>query len=1770
MIRTVADDLLEPRESFMVTLTNPRPSDVVSVSGTDGSAESTIGVSGRTVTASVAGATVSEGERALFPVTLSGKVSADVTVNYTITDVTTTGTGDGADYTSAATAITIKAGATTGTITVDTAEESVAEDNETFTVTLTLPADSPISLGAAAATGTIRDDDPLRVTLEGPGQVPEGEDASDYKVRLTGGTGSTDITVRHTRDGVAQAPVTITAGTTEVALPDISTGADPLVEGHTIVVRITGVSTTSGTVNLGSPREKRTRIVDGDTMTVSISGGGAATEGSDATFTVTRSANATPDGDVTVRYQVVAGSASSSDYAAPSGTLELGRSASGPITVPVEPDELAERAETFSVRLTSVRSSAPSDKVVLGNTTATATIAASDPLTATVRGNNTFFSEGQSATFVVNLDGTSSERVMIDYVVSDTEGADDDVPAQPEDYTPRSGQLAIGAGRSSGTIVIRAVDDDVLEQRESFTVTLDRVAPSDVFEALPDPKPSAESTIEFSDRTVRVSVADVTADEGDPAVFTVSLDGEVGANVTVTPVFAHVTTEDADFTGSTTPSPAAVTIMAGETTATFTVETMDDILAEDTETFTVTLGTLTMPTGWPSGTGGPDGIELGRAMATGTVTDDTVSVNLRGATTVNEGDAAEYTVSLSGYRGDEDIIVTFTVESDTATSQDYSPASGTLTLNSEESSGTFTIQVVDEPDVVDLRESLVVSIEAQTSEGDPIRTEGPLTTTIVDDGTVQVSVEADPEIVPESRQEATFTVTLSGTVADRPVTLSYQTQDGTATAPADYTADDGTLTIAPGETSATITVPVNDDGQEELTDETFTMNISALSLPTGVAIETATATVTITDHALEASVSAPATVNEGQPATFTVSLTPEDQNRSGVTVDYELGGTAVAPGDYVGPASGTLTIPAGQDSGAITRTTNSDGMLDPDETLSVTLSNPRTLDGGLAALGSPTTATVTIVDQQTVTWSVANIEFDESQDAVFTVMLDGPVQDGVTLTFETIAGGTATAGTDYTAVSNRQVTVAGGGTTATFTVEVEDDDIGEANETFMVRLTLASDAPAGVEPPSGTATATIRDDDLALLPIASKTVAEGNDAIIELRLDRMTTEPVTLSYETVDGSATFGDDYLILLGGARIPASGTVPLPPGIQSGAVTVRAVDDSLAENTETFTVRVVLSNGGSPQEATVTITDNDTLRVSVSGPETVEEGAAATYTVKLEGDNRGSADVAVTYTVGGTAKAPDDYTRPSGSVVIAARQQTATFAIQTKADNVLERDETLVVTLTEATTAAGSAGVGSPKSATTAIQDPGYHSINRVNRTLLPGVVRASTASALEAVGWRMAEGAGGDPAATADLAGLTGLYRALQANEYALQDGSYDLAKVLGGSSFLVPLSSHDGDSDGGVGFAVWGGGDFRTIGGGAEDAVKWDGSVWSARVGADVRFVDSLLTGMVVSYASGALDYTDATPQRKDGKGIYGTWLASVHPYVGWTTPDFGLWASGGFGRGGLTLDDAAEDAQESDITQWSLGGGASVTLLSGDWLVAGGTTALKLKADGFLGGATAHESENKLLEEVAVGVNQVRAAIEASHAQHFAGGGSLKPSLEIGGRYDGGDGETGAGLEVGGGLTYADPGSGLTAAATGRALMLRDNYGEWGVSGLLQWDPDAGRGLMMSVRPTFGVTASGVSGLWEHGTLELLSGSQPGGRVEAEIGYGLPAFGMTGVLTPFAGAALTDAGAYSLSVGGRLELSPAFDLTLEAERSESADPSAAPEHDVTLEGSFRW
>ena len=107
-------------------------------------------------------------------------------------------------------------------------------------------------------------------------------------------------------------------------------------------------------------------------------------------------------------------------------------------------------------------------------------------------------------------------------------------------------------------------------------------------------------------------------------------------------------------------------------------------------------------------------------------------------------------------------------------------------------------------------------------------------------------------------------------------------------------------------------------------------------------------------------------------------------------------------------------------------------------------------------------------------------------------------------------------------------------------------------------------------------------------------------------------------------------------------------------------------------------------------VTIEDNDELSASVTVPETVTEGETARFTVSLSGGTS-TANVVVSYTVGGTAKAPGDYTAPSGSLTIQSGESSGTIPIQTNTDNEIEPDETLVVTLTAVQTDNGSARVG-----------------------------------------------------------------------------------------------------------------------------------------------------------------------------------------------------------------------------------------------------------------------------------------------------------------------------------------------------------------------------------------------------------------------------------------------------------------------------------------------
>ena len=361
------------------------------------------------------------------------------------------------------------------------------------------------------------------------------------------------------------------------------------------MVRVTDVNTDAGTVSSGVGRSKSTQIRPTGTALVSVAAAANVEEtaNASASFAVTLDGSAP---GVTVQYQVSAGSASTADFTVPT---ERTVTVPGTITVPIVNDNVAEGPETFTVTLSSPRSTDNAATVELGRSKGTATIAANDSLTAEVRSPDTTVLEGNSATFVVDLGGTSSTSVEVDYTVMGSGN-----PAAGEgDFTPEKGKLTIPAGRSTGTIEIEAVDDDILEPDETLQVMLTGAAPGNVVTVDQDPNDnSATTVIGASDSPAKVSVADVTVDEGETAMIEVKLSRMVSSPVTVT--YDLDPTPSTDYSAG---SPERLVFEPGDTAKTIEVRTTPDTLAEDEETFTVTLS-LTSP---------PPGVEPGRDRGNG-------------------------------------------------------------------------------------------------------------------------------------------------------------------------------------------------------------------------------------------------------------------------------------------------------------------------------------------------------------------------------------------------------------------------------------------------------------------------------------------------------------------------------------------------------------------------------------------------------------------------------------------------------------------------------------------------------------------------------------------------------------------------------------------------------------------------------------------------------------------------------------------------------------------------------------------------------------------------------------------------------------------------------------------------------------------------------------------------------------------------------------------------------------------------------------------------
>ena len=397
---------------------------------------------------------------------------------------------------------------------------------------------------------------------------------------------------------------------------------------------------------------------------------------------------------------------------------------------------------------------------------------------------------------------------------------------------------------------------------------------------------------------------------------------------------------------------------------------------------------------------------------------------------------------------------------------------------------------------------------------------------------------------------------------------------------------------------------------------------------------------------------------------------------------------------------------------------------------------------------------------------------------------------------------------------------------------------------------------------------------------------------------------------------------------------------------------------------------------------------------------------------------------------------------------------------------------------------------------------------------------------------------------------------------------NLAQVMNGSSFATPFGFGRGCILCPGSPTFWGRGDYGQMSS-DDGSLDWEGNLSRAQIGLDARPGAEMLTGLALSWAQGSFDYTAPLLGEERVDGTYETRMLSLHPYVGFSPGRLGVWLTAGLGRGNLDIDDeqGTIGQQSSDTSLRTASVGAS-----GD-LLASGPTQLRIKAAATVaqveveGGALdVGEGGNRIAEQT-VSANRLRLALKASHAYEAGMDGQVTPELEVALRQDGGDGLTGAGVEVGGGLRYE--GGGFTLEAMARSLVSDGDdaveYQEWGAHLLLQRSAGTnGRGLSLRVMPTYGTQANSLT-LWERSVAEIAdrSAMDAQGQLRAEVGYGLAALGGRGVYTVYSG--MTQAPErMQLRLGTRFEVDSSMSVSLESTRWQRM--AGAAEHGLLLRG----
>ncbi|MFH4535876.1 Calx-beta domain-containing protein, partial [Vibrio diabolicus] len=909
--------------------------------------------------------------------------------------------------------ISIPPGESDFTVSIDSIDDSIFEGPETFTLSGTTEEQSTPVTGTAtilddgSGPGSNPDDDRPAVTMSDAGTVNEG-DTANFKVTLSNAsesavqvelglnlgdtevgdlgtleynTGSGWVTVPN--DGV----VTVPAGQTEFDVR-IASIDDAVYEGpEDFSVTVTGIGAVqgsdTGTATIVDDGSGPGPDPDDDRPSVTISDAGTINEGETANFKVTLS-NAS-ESTVQVELGLNLGDTEVGDL----GTLEYNTGSGwvavpndGVVTVPAGQtefdvriasidDAVYEGPEDFSVTVTGIGA-------VQGSDTGTATIVDDgsgpgpdpddDRPSVTITDVGTI-NEGDTANFKVTLSNASEAETQVELGLNlgDAEAGD----LGTLEYNtgsgwvavPNDGVVTVPAGQTEFDVRIASIDDAVYEGPEDFSVTvtgIGAVQGSDTGTATIVDDGSGPGPDPDDDRP-SVTISDAgTINEGDTANFKVTLSNASEAETQVELGLNLGDTEAGDLgtleynTGSgwvAVPNDGVVTVPAGQTEFDVRIASTDDAVYEGPEDFSVTV----------TGIGAVQGSDTGTATIVDDGSgpgpdpdDDRPNVTISDAGTINEGETANFKVTLSNASeaetqvelglnlGDTEVGDLGTLEYNTGSGWVAVPNDGVVTVPAGQTEFDVRIASIDDavyegPEDFSVTVTGIGAVQGSDTGTATIVDDGSgpgpdpdddrPSVTITDAGTINEGDTANFKVTLSNASEAETQVELGLNLGDTEAgdlgTLEYNTGSGWVAVP-----NDGVVTVPAGQTEFDVRIASTDDAVYE-GPEDFSVTVTGIGAVQGS--DTGTATIVDDgsgpgpdpdDDRPNVIISDAGTINEGETANFKVTLSNASEAETQVELGLNLGDTEVGDlgtleyntgsGWVAVPNDGVVTVPAGQ------------------------------------------------------------------------------------------------------------------------------------------------------------------------------------------------------------------------------------------------------------------------------------------------------------------------------------------------------------------------------------------------------------------------------------------------------------------------------------------------------------------------------------------------------------------------------------------------------------------------------------------------------------------------------------------------------------------------------------------------------------------------------------------------------------------------------------------------------------------------------------------